>query len=317
VSPPSLPPTTTFEELAASVRNWGRWGPDDERGCLNFITDDKRRAAAGLVRRGASFSLSIPLDENGPQAGGGGRTNPSHLVTRSGNDPATVNGVGGTAHFTDDLLVQFYLQAGTQWDALAHVFYDGQLYNGFPASGITSKGTNHLGFDKYYDQLVTRGVLVDVARAQGVDTLPDDYVIDSAELDDVLAAQGVGVEGGDIVLVRTGLMALHDATGSWAAFNNPCPGVHYEVAAWCHRHDVAALAADNMAVEARTGWEGLGIPLHMLALRDMGMPLGEFFYLEALAADCAADGVYEFMLVAPGLRVTGALGSPVTPIALK
>jgi kynurenine formamidase len=314
---PSLPPDMTFEELAASVRNWGRWGPEDERGCLNLITDDKRRAAAALVRRGASFSLSIPLDDNGPQAGGGGRTNPSHVVTRTGNDPSTVNGIGGTAHYTDDLLVQFYLQAGTQWDALAHVFYDGQLYNGFPASGVTSKGTIHVGFDKYFDQLVTRGVLIDVARAQGLDTLPDDYVIDSAELDDVLSAEGVTIEPGDIVLVRTGLMALHDATGSWAAFNNPCPGVHYEVAAWCHRHDVAALAADNMAVEARIGWGDLGIPMHMLALRDMGMPLGEFWYLETLAADCATDGVYEFMLAAPGLRVTGALGSPVTPIALK
>jgi len=307
----------TFEELATEVRNWGRWGADDERGCLNFITPEKRRAAAALVRRGATFPLAVPLDEHGPQEPGTARTNPLHVATRTGNDPASVNGVGGTAHYTDDVLVQLFLQAGTQWDSLAHVFYDGLLYNAFPASTVTGKGAAHAGFDKYYDRTVSRGVLLDVARFRGVETLPADHVIEPAELDATAASQGVRVEPGDIVVVRTGLMATYDATGTWAAFRAAGPGLHYEVAGWCHRRDVAALAADNTAVEVLAGLGELRIPLHMLALRDMGMPLGEYWYLEELAADCAGDGVYEFMLVAQGLRVTGALGSPVTPLALK
>ena len=308
-----------FEELAATVRNWGRWGPDDEIGCLNLITPQKRAAAAALVRKGASFSLTIPLDGDGPQSGGGGgRSNPTLVATKTGNDPPEVNGIGGTAHYTDDVLLGLYLQAGTQWDSLAHVYYDGQLYNGFPASSVTSTGAAHLGFDRYYDRFVTRAVLLDVARLHGVETLPHGHLIDTAQLEQTAAAQGVSVEAGDIVLVRTGMMAIHDATGSWDAFNSAFPGLHFETALWFHEHDVAAVAADNMAVEVPgAGPDGLGIPFHMLALRDMGMPLGEFWYLEELAADCAGDGVYECMLVAPGLRVTRAVGSPVTPIALK
>ena len=308
-----------FAELAETVRNWGRWGPEDEIGCLNLITPEKRRDAAALVRKGASFSLTIPLDEHGPQPpGGGGRSNPMHLVTKTGNDPPEVNGIGGTAHYTDDLLIQFYLQAGTQWDALAHVYYDGQLYNGFPASSVTANGAAHVGFERYYDRFVTRGVLLDVARFHNLETLPHGHLIDTDQLEQTAAAQGVAVEPGDIVLIRTGMMALHDASGSWEAFNSKFPGLSYETALWFHEHDVAAVAADNMAVEVPgAGPEGLGIPFHMLALRDMGMPLGEFWYLEELAADCAEDGVYECMLVAPGLRVTRAVGSPVTPLALK
>lgn len=308
----------SFAELAASVRNWGRWGPDDQLGCLNLITPAKRVEAAGLVRKGTTFSLTIPLDDNGPQPGGPYRSNPIHVATRTGNDPSEVNGVGGTAHFTDDLLVQLYLQAGTQWDSLAHVYYDDHLYNGFPASGVTGRGASHLGFEQYYDRFVTRGVLLDVARFRGVTTLPPGHVIDAEELEATAAAQSVTVGSGDILLVRTGLMAARDAAGSWKPFDDRPPGLHYLVATWLREHDVAAVAADNMAVEAMgLRPDGYAIPLHMLALRDMGLPLGEFFYLEDLAADCAEDGVYEFMLNAVGLRVTGALGSPVTPIALK
>jgi len=303
--------------LGAELSNWGRWGPDDERGTLNLITPEKRAAAATLVRRGAVFSLSIPLDADGPQHDPRSpRTNPLHLVTRTGVDPPEVNGAGGTARYTDDMVV-LHLQAGTQWDSLAHVFYDDQLYNGFPASSVTSRGAARDGVDKYYDQFVSRGVLLDIARLHGVETLEAGHDITSDELDRAAAAAEVEVTAGDIVLIRTGLMATWERTGRWDAFTSQDSGVHFTTARWFAEHGVAAVACDNGAVERPGAVRSLGIPFHMVAIRDMGMPLGEFWYLEELGADCAQDGRCEFLLVAPALRVTGAVGSPVTPLALK
>jgi kynurenine formamidase len=310
--------TKLLEDLAVQVRNWGRWGADDERGTLNLVTAEKRAAAAGLVHRGAVFSLTIPLDADGPQGGDprSARRNPLHIVTRTGTDPPEVNGTGGTSRYTDDMVVM-HLQAATQWDALAHVFYDDRLYNGFPATTVTTRGASRLGMEKYYDDLVSRGLLLDIAKLHGVETLPPGHRISTEELDEACASQGVVVESGDIVLLRTGLMATRDRTGRWDDFGGAAPGVHFTTALWFAEHGVAALACDNLAVESSGVLQHYAIPFHMLALRDMGMPLGEFWYLEQLAADCADDGVYEFLLVAPGLRVTGAVGSPLTPLAMK
>ncbi|HLN17560.1 MAG TPA: cyclase family protein [Acidimicrobiales bacterium] len=310
--------TKLLEDLGAQVRNWGRWGADDERGTLNLITAEKRAAAASLVRRGAVFSLTIPLDADGPQGSDprNPRRNPLHVLTRTGTDPPQVNGTGGTSRYTDDMVVM-HLQAATQWDALAHVFYDDRLYNGFPAATATTRGATRLGMEKYYDELVSRGVLLDIARLHEVETLPAGHRVTAEELDEACTTQRVTVEAGDIVLLRTGLMAVRDRTGGWAAFEGAAPGVHYTTATWFAEHGVAALACDNTAVESYGVLQHYAIPFHMLALRDMGMPLGEYWYLEELAADCADDRVYEFLLVAPGLRVTGAVGSPVTPLAMK
>ncbi len=304
-----------YLDAAATVSNWGRWGDDDEVGTLNLITAEKRRAAASLVKRGAVFSLALPLDSRGPQRGGR-RSNPLHVMTRTGLDPESINGLGDGSQFTDDMVV-LHLQSSTQWDALAHVYYDGELYNGFPAGSVDSRGARHCGIDRVHDRFVSRGVLLDVARLHDVTTLPPGHAISADELDRAAAAGGVAVEEGDIVLVRTGLMATWHDTGRWDAFSEPQPGLHHEVATWLHERGVAAVAADNLMVEAMGVVDGVACPLHMLALRDMGLCLGEFWDLEELAADCAADGVHEFMLVAQALPFTGAVGSPVNPLALK
>jgi len=304
-------------EMAGALSNWGRWGPDDERGTLNLITPEKRAAAATLVRRGEVFALDIPLDAHGPQGGPRNpRSNPIHVVTRTGQDPPEVNGIGGTTQYTDDLAV-LYLQAGTQWDSLAHVYYDDQLYNGHPASTVTARGAEKNGVDKYHDRFVSRGVLLDIARLHGLERLDDGHDITSEELDAASDAASLEVEPGDIVLVRTGLMSTWRETRRWDAFRGRNPGVHYTTARWFAAHGVAALACDNVGVERPGGLPTLAVPFHMLALRDMGMPLGEYWYLEDLADDCAGDGRYEFLLVAPALKVTGAVGSPVTPLAIK
>lgn len=212
------------------------------------------------------------------------------------------------------------LQSCTQWDALAHFFYEDKLYNGFPADAVTSLGAARGGIDPVAEsgQVTGRGVLLDIARHRGVDRLGADEVILPDELDAVAEAQGVAFRPGDILVVRTGwyqewLDKRDEQTWVWRA-----PGVSWLCAEWCHRRDIAAIAADNVGVEVmKSEIEGLWSPFHMLALRDMGMLIGEIWDLEEIGRDCAGDGVYDFLLVAQALNISGAVGSPINPIAIK
>lgn len=325
---------TEFRRVADEVRNWGRWGAADELGTLNFITADKVAEAASLVKHGKVFPLGVDFGSSGPQGAFAFRHNPTHVMTVDGGDVNTLARYGpGWAHnliaqqvgdffvdnpfrFNDDMIIM-PLQAASQWDALSHVYYDETLYNGFPASSVTSQGAYHCGIDKVDGKGITsRAVLLDLVRHRGADVFCEHGdPITPAELDDVARAQRVTIGRGDIVLIRTGWWARFESTGDGA---EPGAGLDWRCASWLHDHEVAAVAADNLMVEDPvSGVAGTYLPMHMLCLRDMGLMLGEFWDLSALAADCAADGVYEFQLVAPPLRVVGAVGSPVNPIAIK
>lgn len=323
-----------FRRVADDVRNWGRWGDTDELGTLNFITADKVAEAAGLVKHGRVFPLGVDFGSSGPQGAFKYRHNPIHMMTVDGGDARSLPrfGVGWSAnpvaeqmagYFQDDLfrfnddMVIMPLQCATQWDALSHVYYEDKLYNGFPADSVTSFGALHCGIDKVDGKGITsRGVLLDVVRHRGAETfLRLGNPITPSELDDVARAQGVTVGQGDIVLVRTGWWARFLETGDGG---EPGSGLDWQCASWLHDHGIAAVAADNLMVEDPiSGVRGTLLPMHMLCLRDMGLMLGEYWDLNALAADCAADGVYEFQLIAPPLRFVGAVGSPVNPIAIK
>lgn len=324
-----------FRATGARLRNWGRWGADDQLGTLNFITPETVKRAASLVRRGAIFPLGINFDAYGPWGGSGFRRNPVHLMTVDGGDremAAHLTGWGGAteaqmAHiweggplrFNDDFIMM-PLQGGTQWDALSHVYYDDQMYNGFPASAVTSFGATRNSIDQVDVKGVAgRGVLLDVAHHRRLPHVPENTPIRPEELDAVAQAQGVRIESGDIVLVRTGWWGVFERTRNGDTWIAGSPGLSWRCAEWLHRHEVAAVACDNIAVEASAAEvEGVPVlPMHLLCIRDMGMMLGEMWNLEALGRDCAADGVYEFQLVAPPLRVTGAVGSPINPLALK
>jgi kynurenine formamidase len=306
-----------FESLLRGLRNWGRWGDEDERGALNYITEEKRRNAAGLVRRGRTFSLSIPVaNGRGPQRGLGGRVNPLHFMTATGCDPSGQVELGHGCRYTDDFLAMT-VQGGTQWDALCHIFYGDELYNGHPARSVTSSGAARNGIDKVHADLVSRGVLLDVAREKGVDCLEPGTAIRSADLEAAEQAQGVTLESGDILLVRTGQMSTVGNFANWSVFHGKEAGLHWETAEWLHERQVAAVAADNSMVEASGVLDGVAIPFHMLAICNLGIHLGEFWYLEELADDCAGDGVWEFLLVAQALPIVGGTGTPVNPLALK
>jgi len=303
-----------IRELAPAVSNWGRWGPEDERGTLNFVTPEVVRRAAASVRRGDVFSLGLALDAEGPQIGQGGRVNPIHLMSaidgRLGADPAG-------PRYADDFITM-PLQCATQWDSLAHVYYDGQLYNGFPATTLGTAGATRAGIDKVGPGIVTRGVLLDVARARGVERLRPGQVITPADLEAAERTQGVRAGTGDALLVRTGHLAAFKIDGDREAYMRVMPGLGIGCVSWLHAREVAAVASDTSAVETIPFEDpATPLPVHALCIRDMGLTLGEMFDLDALAADCARDGVWEFLFTAPPLKVTGGIGSPLNPLAVK
>jgi len=301
-----------FRALGARLRNWGRWGADDEKGTTNLITADKLVAAGKLIKKGKVFDLGIPFDVNGPQPGGG-RINPVHLMSQTGDTQVFPGGF----RYADDYIFM-PLQGASQWDSLAHVYYDDQLYNGFPAKDVTVIGAAHCSIDKQGKGIAGRGVLLDIARLKGVDWLELGYVITPADLEAAEKAQGVTVGSGDIVLFRTGWRRFFVEKGSATEFMAGEPGLGQDCCEWLHGRDVAVVASDNWAIEVLPGEDPNAVfNVHMVLIRDMGMTLGEILDFDELADDCAADGVWEFFFTAPVLKVTQAVGSPINPLAIK
>lgn len=316
--------TGALAAAALKYRNWGRWGDDDVLGTLNHIDDAKRAQAAGLVRRGRAISLAQEFNRDGPQRGFRGRGNPLHTMLESGLDAAAdvqgfPHGFGGC-----DDVVFMPLQASTQWDGLGHIFDHKQAWNGRPCGQVvTSAGDVVTGIERMADDFVSRGVLLDVGRVCGTDgELPDGFAITEEHLVATIAAQGptAQVGRGDIVLVRTGQLARCRRLGGWGDYaGGPAPGFSFHSLGWLHSTEIAAAATDTWGFEVRP-YEfdpPCFSPLHQIAIPNMGLLLGEMFDLEELADDCGADGSYEFLLVAAPLPITGGVGAPVNPIALR
>jgi kynurenine formamidase len=302
-----------LRELAATVSNAGRWGVDDQRGTLNLIDAAAVSRGVAAARQGRAFSLAIPFDEDGPQTGGiPGRDNPRRTMVA-----VNASYTGDPSDFTtSDDAVTMGVQAATHWDALAHVGYDGRLYNGTPAGVVDERGAHRLGIEAF-GPVVSRGVLADVARLHGVDHFDDGYAIDGDDLDAAVRRAGVTVEPGDVLLVRTGQMHFL-RQGDRVRFGNPSPGLSVRSIEWLRDHDVAAVATDTLPFEV---WPGehpaVLLPVHMIDLADVGLVQGQLWALDDLAADCAVDGQHDFLLVATPLPLTGSPGGPVAPTAVK
>jgi len=210
------------------------------------------------------------------------------------------------------------LQCATQWDSLAHVHYGGQLYNGFPAATITPAGAARNAIDKIGNGIVSRGVLLDLARAAGVDRLPPGRVITPDDLEAAERTQGVHAGTGDVLLLRTGHLSVFKSDGDRVGYMRQMPGLGIGCVEWLHDREVAAVATDTSAIEVIPFEDpATPLPVHLLCIRDMGLTLGEMFDLDALATDCADDRVWEFFFSAPPLKVTGGVGSPLNPLAVK
>jgi kynurenine formamidase len=316
-------PEGAIAEAAKAYSNWGRWGEDDVLGTLNLLDEAKRREGAALVQRGVSFSLSQRFDMNGPQKGWRRRTNPVHTMLDTGTDAALGNqgfphGIGGA-----DDVIAMPLQCSTQWDGLGHIFDHGKAWNGRAADKVvTSDGDLVTGIEHMAPYVAGRGVLLDVARVIGDDDgepeLPDGFAITAEHLAATAEAHGVSVGRGDVVLVRTGHLARARREGWGDYAGGPAPGLSFTTAGWLHGTEIAAIATDTWGFEVRPNeFDNAFQPLHQVVIPNMGLLIGEMWDLDALAADCAADGVYEFWLTAAPLPITGAVGSPVNPLAVK
>jgi len=306
-------------ELSAKYKNWGRWGADDQLGTLNHITPEKIVEAGKLVRQGKVISLAIPFDDKGPQTGSFLRHNPIHIMLQDGGDILA----GAQDHipnlrYTDDA-VMMPLQCATQWDSLAHIFFEGKMYNGYDAAQVTSTGAKKNGIETMRDKIVSRGVFLDIPRYRGKRWLEPGDAIYTEDLDGAAKKENVKVGVGDIVLIRTGQMAQVRAQGSWGQYaGGPSPGLSLTTAGWFCENRVAGYATDTWGTEVIPNeTEDVFQPLHIVLIVHAGMLVGEIFDFEGLAEDCARDGVYEFMFVAPPLPITGAVGSPINPQAIK
>jgi kynurenine formamidase len=307
------------DALARRLSNWGRWGADDELGTLNLITPEKRLEAAACVKSGSVLSLALELRSDRPQAPGSGRLNPQHVMTETGTDAAMRD---GPVAYSDDVLAMS-IHAATHWDALSHVFHRGLMYNGRACTEVTSGGARTNDIVPVADRLVTRGVLVDIARHHGVNSLAPDHEVTVAQLESALDAQRVNLVTGDALLIRTGHFGRIAASGDWGSFTEvegrlPLePGIGTDCLPWLNEMGVAAVACDNWAVERLGASSGGRLPVHEVGIVHMGLVLGEIFQLDVLAAACAADGRYDFLLAAGPLPVRGGVGGAVNPLAIR
>jgi kynurenine formamidase len=306
-------------------RNWGRYGPDDERGALNLVTPDGLRRAAALVKTGKAYSLAMPISRSGTPPVYG-RSAPERL-TRTAPDDVLDTGSAGSAEVArapgaeagervganeDVLIVSSH--AGTHLDGLSHVFVGEHFYNGHPVSSFTTrKGAGRLAITTTAT-IATRGVLLDVVAARP-DLAPDGmlpagYTVTAGDLAASCDRQNVRLEPGDAALVRTGWAERFQEDRNTPTF--PQPGLGLEAATWLVDRDVAVVGVDNSAVEVLP-FEGGGIlPVHVELIVNNGVSLVEHLYL----AELAADGCHEFLLVIGALPVVGATGSPVNPVAI-
>lgn len=320
------PPKLTIKDVDAAaerLKNWGKWGPDDEIGTLNYTTPADIVHAASLVRKGRVMSLALSFDNKGPQGGRTkfppvGRFNPIHLMLRTGTDAYSGVLDKRGIRSADDIVIM-PMQCGTQWDGLGHIFYRDTMWNGYDCRLVSSFGAEKCGIEKTREKMVGRGVLLDVARHMKVDVLPDGFGISAALLDEVEKAQGVKVGRGDYLLIRTGQMEAKLAEGNWDYYSGgDAPGLAFDTLDWLHAREVAAVATDTWGVEVRPNQtEDANQPWHWICIPILGLTMGEIFFLADLAQDCDDDKVYEFLFVAPALPVTGAVGSPANPLAIK
>jgi len=272
------PDIGTVREYISKYSNWRRWGEEDERGTLNHVTSKDITYAASRVKKGRSISMALPSDENGPQKETFNRFNP-----------------------------------------IAHVVFENKVYNGYDADQVSGKGALRNGVCNAAGGMVGRGVLLDIPRSMGVPWLEPGTAIGADDLDRAAGQQGVEIRKGDFVFVRTGAIAQARAAGAWGDYaGGPAPGLGLKSIDWVAGHELAAIATDTWGMEVLPNeTPDVLQPLHIVFIVHLGLWVGETWDLEPLAADCAEDGVYDFLFCGPPLPLTYAVGSPVNPMAIK
>lgn len=289
------------DQMVTELSNWGRWGPDDQLGTLNLITEEKRRSAAALVTRGTSVSMAqTVLTETA--ADNGNPFEHEMQVLPNQNNPWAVDKFG----------VRFHGLTHSHIDSLCHHHYQGSYYNNKSVDQVTEQGCATGSVMTMADGIFTRGILMDIPRLKGVDWLEPGTPVMIEDLEAWEAETGITVGSGDAVLLRTGRWARREALG---ADNRGFAGWHASTVAWLKERDVAIIGSDAALDVSPSGVEGVGSPVHMLVLVALGMPILDAMNLEAVAEKSAELNRWEFLLTAAPLKVTGGTGSPLNAIA--
>lgn len=303
---PTRPTVAEIEGFHTSLSNWGKWGPKDQLGALNYITQEKRTRAAALVREGKTVSLALPL-ATAPSPDN--LTPVTHLVVQSGE-------AAGAPYSADYFAIAPHGFANTHLDALCHVFYQGKMYNGYPASDVTSRGAKNGAIDALKDGIVGRGVLLDVARLKSKQWLEPKEPIFPEDLEAAEKAQGVQVEEGDVLFVRTGRFARVRAQGPWGSMREGLAGLHAACLPWLHERRIAAMGSDGVSDVIPSGYEKGSMPIHLGCIVAMGIHLIDNCDLEALSKECAAVARGAFLLMISPLVLRQGTASPVNPLAV-
>lgn len=318
----SSPVPENVAEMAAKVSNWGRWGDDDELGCANLLDHTATMRGTQSVRSNQVVSLAVDLQADGIQVGQPARRFNPILTVTSLNERDQFS--PGIWEGTDDM-VMMSTCAGTHMDALCHISYDKQLYNGYPVDVVSAQdGATKLGAEKL-PNIATRGILLDLANMSGVgglDEIDPSFAVTPEVLDAAFEELKLTVEPGDVLLIRTGEMRHYlagdrkrYAVGDQFRF----PGIALEAAEWFHRHDVAGVFTDTYAYEvfppALPDWSDT-LAVHMVQVRDMGLLQGQNWNFESLSVACGEQQQYEFMLMAAPEPLVGATSAPVVPLAI-
>jgi kynurenine formamidase len=287
-----------FDELFRQVSNWGRWGEDDQLGSANLVTDAKRRQAAALVKRGVSVSLAH-----------------NAITEKAVDNPSPFEHTMNPGFFMDTYKVSYHGYAHSHIDALCHILYKDQTYNGYPRAEVnTEKGCTKLGIDNLKNGIVTRGILIDIPRLKNVDYLEPGTAIYVEDIEAWEKKAGVKVASGDAVFVRTGRWARRDKLGPWNVAQNAA-GVHASVAPWFKARGVAFAGSDAALDVTPSLVEGNNLPVHTLFINAMGIHLLDNQDLEALSATAAKLNRWEFMLTIAPVPVTGGTGFPLNALA--
>jgi kynurenine formamidase len=307
---------------ADAPSNWGKWGPDDELGSLNYLGAAEVLRGLAEVKSGQVHTLQVRMNDPAGDPVWPGRVGMQREVVF---DESSWDGEGAPAfpgglHYADDK-AELFLQGSTQYDALGHVWYDGRIWNGFDARTTVGSLAKASVLPIAQKGVVGRGVLLDMARARGKDWLDKGETFDHNDLEAAAKAQGVGIEKRDILVIRTGFMKCwysipHEEF--YDGFNEP--GLTYSpgLVKWFQDMEIPNLVTDTIANEVTYDPEsGVVLPLHCALMRNLGVAMTEICWLEDLAEACAADGRYTFLYAAAPLKVVGGSGAPVNPLVIR
>jgi len=295
-----------FVRLQKQISNWNRWGANDQMGAVNLITPQKRKAALATVQEGVSISMARNAEIKEAV------DNPTPIVRKTTRTGASVPKTG-IASTSDTFFISYHGMAHTHMDSLCHFVYDGKIYNGYSADTVGEDGAAKNSIINFKNGIITRGVLMDMARYKGVDWLEPGTPIYPEDLEGWEKKAGVKVRSGDVMIVRTGRWARRDALGPWPT--QKLAGLHMSCAPWMHARDVSILGGDDAQDVLPSQVEGVSQPIHALCIVAMGMPIFDNLDLELVGREAEKRKRWEFLVTASPAAVPGATGSVLNPIA--